>query len=78
MVRPETTGLPWLYERIEQLGYPSLSAFAKASGINKGNLHRYFTHESRPAVTVLPILCRQLEATPEEVLSALGVDLMHE
>ena len=69
-------GLQWLYGRIEELGFASLSSFAKQVGVNKGNLYRYFAHESKPAVTVLPLLCTNLKASPEEVLGALGVDLL--
>ena len=68
-------GLKWLHSRLDDLKYPSISAFAKQVGINKGNLYRYFTHESKPAVSQLPRLCKALEASAAEVLWALGVSL---
>jgi hypothetical protein len=66
-------GLDWLYLRMEKLGFPSLEVAAKACGLNRGNLYRYFALETRPSIDVIPQLCRGLKATPLEILRALGI-----
>jgi transcriptional regulator with XRE-family HTH domain len=71
----ELQGLDWLYARLEKLGYQSLSEFATDVGINKGNLYRYFSFESKPSITVLPALSAGLKVKVEELLRALGVVL---
>ncbi len=71
----ELQGLDWLYARLEKLGYQSLSEFATDVGINKGNLYRYFSFESKPSIVVLPALCAGLKVKVEELLRALGVVL---
>ena len=68
-------GLDWLYARLETLGYGSLSEFASEIGINKGNLYRYFALESKPSISLLPVLCASLGVQVEELLRALGVVL---
>jgi hypothetical protein len=68
-------GLDWLYGRIEVLSLTSLEQAAERCGLNRGNLYRYFTWETRPSIDVLPALCEGLEATPEEVLKALGIKI---
>lgn len=60
---------------MEELGFESLEEVAQECGLNKGNLHRYFSFETRPSVDVLPRLCEGLRATPMEVLRALGIQL---
>ena len=69
------TGLDWLYYRLEILGYTSLSEFAADVGINKGNLYRYFALESKPSISLLPVLCASLSVDVTELLRALGVVL---
>jgi hypothetical protein len=59
------TGLEWLRARMEKLGYNSLEEVAKEIQINRGNLYRYFSLETRP--------CRVLKASPAEILKALEI-----
>lgn len=68
-------GLGWLYDRMEFLGFSSLSEFAKHADLHKGNLYRYFSHETKPSVAVLPSLTLALQTPVETVLEVLGVQL---
>mgnify|MGYP006286867185 CR=1 FL=1 len=72
-VRTQLTGLEWLRARMAKLGYTSLEQVASVIGINRGNLYRYFTLETRPSVALLPDLCRALKASPAEMLKALEI-----
>ena len=65
------TGMPWLRARMAVLGYTSLEQVAQQIGINRGNLHRYFTLENRPSIALLPAMSKTLEASYEEILQAL-------
>jgi transcriptional regulator with XRE-family HTH domain len=65
--------MKWLRFRMEQLQYASLQEVADAVGINRGNLYRYFTAETRPSIEMLPPLCSALEVSYEELLEALEV-----
>ncbi len=56
-----------------QLGFDTLEDAAKACDLNRGNLYRYFAFETRPSIDVLPKLCEGLDASPLEVLQALGI-----
>lgn len=67
--------LGWLYDRIEALGYISLSDFAKRNELHKGNIYRYFSFETKPSIAVVPSLCAALDITPNELLTQLGVQL---
>ena len=67
------TGLEWLRARMEKLGYSSLEEVAQEIQINRGNLYRYFAFETRPSIDLLPKLCNGLNASPLEVLTALGI-----
>lgn len=67
------TGLKWLRARMEKLGFNSLEEVAQEIQINRGNLYRYFSLETRPSVALLPDLCRVLKASPAEVLKALEI-----
>lgn len=67
------TGLEWLRARMEKLGYSSLEEVAQEIGINRGNLYRYFSLETRPSVALLPNLCHALKASPTEILKALEI-----
>jgi transcriptional regulator with XRE-family HTH domain len=67
------TGLEWLRARMDKLGYRSLEEVAQEIQINRGNLYRYFSLETRPSVALLPDLCRVLKASPAEVLKALEI-----
>jgi hypothetical protein len=80
MERPTemTGGLGWLYDRIETLGFSSLSEFAKHADLHKGNLYRYFSHETKPSIAVLPTLTKALQVPVATVLDVLGVQLESE
>jgi len=67
------TGLEWLRARMDKLNYNSLEEVAQEIQINRGNLYRYFSLETRPSVALLPDLCRVLKASPAEVLKALEI-----
>jgi len=67
------TGLEWLRARMAKLGFNSLEEVAKEIQINRGNLYRYFSLETRPSVALLPDLCRVLKASPAEILKALEI-----
>lgn len=67
------TGLDWLRDRMDAIGYGSLESVAAEIGINRGNLYRYFSLETRPSVALLPDLCRALKASPAEILKALEI-----
>jgi transcriptional regulator with XRE-family HTH domain len=67
------TGLEWLRARMEKLGFNSLEEVAQEIQINRGNLYRYFSLETRPSVALLPDLCRVLKASPAEILKALKI-----
>lgn len=67
------TGLVWLRSRMDKLGYNSLEQVASEIGINRGNLYRYFSLETRPSVALLPDLCRALKASPADILKALEI-----
>ena len=67
------TGLEWLRARMDKLGYNSLEEVAQEIHINRGNLYRYFSLETRPSVALLPNLCNALKASPVEILKALEI-----
>jgi len=67
------TGLEWLRARMEKLGFNSLEEVAQEIQINRGNLYRYFSLETRPSVALLPDLCRVLKVSPAEILKALEI-----
>ena len=67
------TGMEWLRARMEKLGYNSLEEVAQEVHINRGNLYRYFSLETRPSVALLPNLCKVLKASPAEILRALEI-----
>jgi len=67
------TGMRWLRATMDQLGYTSLEQVARAVGINRGNLYRYFTLETRPSIALTPALCHALQCTPTELLRALRI-----
>jgi transcriptional regulator with XRE-family HTH domain len=69
----DLTGMEWLRARMEKLGYNSLEEVAQEIQINRGNLYRYFSLETRPSVALLPNLCKVLKASPAEILRALEI-----
>jgi transcriptional regulator with XRE-family HTH domain len=64
-------GMEWLRSKMAELNYTSLEQVAVDVGINRGNLYRYFSLETKPSVAMLPVLCEVLNASYEEVLKAL-------
>lgn len=66
-------GMDWLQDRMSVLGLKSLEQAAERCALNRGNLYRYFTSETRPSIDVIPLLCEGLDASPDEVLFALGI-----
>lgn len=75
VARKTKIGLDWLYERMEQLELRSLEEVAERCGLNRGNLYRYFKMETRPSIDILPQLCIGLDASPDEILLALGIQI---
>lgn len=69
----DLTGLDWLRTRMDKLGFTSLEDVAREIGINRGNLYRYFSLETRPSVALLPDLCRALKTSPADILKALEI-----
>lgn len=69
---PEET-YTWLRDRMAKLGYTSLEQVAAETGINRGNIYRYFTQEQRPSVALIEPLCQTLKVTPQALLIGLGV-----
>lgn len=67
--------MDWLQERMDALGLTSLEQVATRCGLNRGNLYRYFSFETRPSIDVLPLLCEGLDASPQDVLRALGIQV---
>lgn len=67
------TGMEWLRARMDKLGYHSLEEVAQEIQINRGNLYRYFSLETRPSVALLPNLCQALKSSPAEILKALEI-----
>lgn len=68
-------GMDWLSQRMDELGIESLEEAAKRCDLNRGTLYRYFTLEMKPSIAVLPQLCEGLDASPLEILQALGVQV---
>lgn len=69
---PEET-YSWLRDRMTKLGYTSLEQVAAETGINRGNIYRYFTQEQRPSVALVEPLCQVLKVSPQALLIGLGV-----
>jgi transcriptional regulator with XRE-family HTH domain len=68
-------GMDWLTDRMEELDISSLEEAAQRCDLNRGTLYRYFNLEMKPSVAVLPQLCEGLDASPMEILRALGVQV---
>ena len=69
----KVVGLDWLYRKMDEHEFSSLQEVAEACDLNRGNLYRYFAFETRPSIDLLPKLCNGLNASPLEVLTALGI-----
>jgi len=63
----------WLRDQMEKVGYSSLEEVAVETGINRGNIYRYFTQEQRPSVALIDPLCKALDVSPQALLVGLGV-----
>lgn len=63
----------WLMSRMEELEIANLATLQAMTGINKGTLSKYFRHQQRPSIDVIPKLCEVLHVSPEALLIALGV-----
>lgn len=72
LLTPEQS-FTWLKARLQFLGMEGLTELARVTEINRGTLHRYFTHQQRPSVTLVGPLSAALRVSPENVLIALGV-----
>lgn len=75
MASKKVVGMQWLQKRMKELELGSLEEVAERCDLNRGNLYRYFTMETRPSIDILPKLCVGLEATPYEILVALGIQI---
>lgn len=64
--------LEWLTERMASRGIGSLDELAGLTGIDKGTLSRYFRHERRPSIDMVPPLCEALKVSVETLLVVLG------
>jgi len=60
---------------MEIVGLASLQEAADACGLDKAALWRYFNGEVRPLVDRLPMLCRGLQVSLDELLVALNVHI---
>jgi len=69
----QQTGLAWLKERMDELGYKNLDTVAFEIGTHRGNLWRYFNHDNIPNMGLLPAMCDVLASTPTEILRALKI-----
>ena len=67
------TGKEWLRSKMEELGYVSLEEVASDMGINRGNLYRYFSLETKPSIAMLPTFCDVLQVEPNEIMWALEI-----
>ena len=74
-MRSKSVGLDWLVLRMEELGFDSFEEVAVHCGLNRGNLYRIFTFETRPSIDVLPKLCHGLRTSPGEILRVLNVQV---
>ena len=60
---------------MELVGLASLQEAADACGMDKAALWRYFNGDVRPLVDRLPLLCRGLKVSLDELLVALNVHI---
>ena len=60
---------------MEIVGLASLQEAAEACGLDKAALWRYFNGEVRPLVDRLPMLCRGVQVSLDELLVALKVHI---
>ena len=60
---------------MELVGLASLQEAAEACGLDKAALWRYFHGDVRPGIDRLPMLCRGLQVSLDELLVALNVHI---
>ena len=60
---------------MELVGLASLQEAAEACGLDKAALWRYFNGYVRPGIDRLPMLCRGLQVSLDELLVALDVHI---
>lgn len=72
-VSPKSKTVKAIREVMEAAGHYTYESLAQATGINRGNLYRYFTLETRPSIDLLPVLADGLEIPVTEVLDLLKV-----
>jgi len=66
------TSWEWFVDQYQNLGYPSLSQFAKATNMPKSSLSRYFHQEREIPSGTVGYLCKIFKVSPEELLKAIG------
>lgn len=71
--RTRETTKTYFRDRMNAQGFDTLQELSDATGINRGNLYRYITLETRPSIDVVPVLCNALDLTADELLQALHV-----
>jgi transcriptional regulator with XRE-family HTH domain len=74
-VSPKSKTYKVIREVMADSGHDTLEQLSETTGINRGNLYRYFTLETRPSIDVLPILAVALEVPVTVVLDLLQVNL---
>ena len=60
---------------MEHVGLTSLQEAAEACGLDRAALWRYFNGDVRPGIDRLPMLCRGLQVTLDELLVALNLHI---
>jgi len=68
---PKQTASEWLLARGAEMGLPTYQAIADEMGIHRGNLWRYFHHQTIPNMGLLPVMCEVLFVSPTDLLRAL-------
>jgi transcriptional regulator with XRE-family HTH domain len=60
---------------MEHVGLTSLQEAAEACGLDKAALWRYFNGDVRPGIDRLPMLCKGLQVSLDDLLVALNVHI---
>jgi transcriptional regulator with XRE-family HTH domain len=66
------TTYEWFVARYTKLGHKSLNQFAKATGMQKSSLSRYFHLQRQLPSGTMATLCKALKVSPNELMTALG------
>jgi len=64
----------WFVARHKKMGYKSLNRFAKATGLQKSSLSRYFHLQRQIPSGMMVVLCKELKVSPNELMRAIGED----